>query len=96
MNSLLCPCDKCIHWEKYEECKICNAENICSNEEDMDENDKENIYKTDENKTILLKRNKSFSMRLYFRCKKINKIPIALKHCTTAHIAIMQLKEHLI
>ena len=49
MNSLLCPCDKCIHWEKYEECKICNAENICSNEE-MDENDKENNSETDENK----------------------------------------------
>ena len=40
INSFLCPCDKCINWEKYEECKICNVENICSNEEEMDENDK--------------------------------------------------------
>jgi len=37
MNSLLCPCDKCIHWEKYEECKICNFDNTCSNEEEMKE-----------------------------------------------------------
>ena len=36
MNSLFCSCNK-----KHEECKICNAENICSNEE-MDENVKEN------------------------------------------------------
>ena len=41
MNSLFCPCNKCLHWEKYEECKICNAENICSNEEEMDKNDKD-------------------------------------------------------
>ena len=46
MNSFLCSCDKCFHWEKYKECKICNAENICSNEE-MDENDKENNSETD-------------------------------------------------
>ena len=48
MNSFLCSCDKCFHWEKYKECKICNAENICSNEE-MDENYKENNSETDEN-----------------------------------------------
>ena len=41
MNSFLCSCDKCFHWEKYKECKICNAENICSNEEEMDKNDKD-------------------------------------------------------
>ena len=32
INSFFCSCNKCIHWEKYEECKICNGENICSNE----------------------------------------------------------------
>ena len=51
MNSLLCPCDKCIHWEKYEEYKICNVENICSNEEEMKEYHKENNSITDENNT---------------------------------------------
>ena len=48
INSFFCSCNKCIHWEKYEECKICNAENICSNEE-MDVNHKENNFETDEN-----------------------------------------------
>ena len=44
INSFFCSCNKCIHWEKYEECKICNGENICSNEVmnvEESENDKE-------------------------------------------------------
>ena len=40
INSLLCPCDKYIHWEKYEECKICR-----------DGNNKENNSETDKNNT---------------------------------------------
>ena len=36
INSLLSPCDKCIHWEIKEQCKICSAENnlTSSNEDD--------------------------------------------------------------
>ena len=50
INSFFCSCNKCIHWEKYEECKICNGENICSNEV-MNENYKENNSETDKNNT---------------------------------------------
>ena len=50
INSFFCSCNKCIHWEKYEECKICNGEDICSNEV-MNENDKENNSETDKNNT---------------------------------------------